>query len=403
MARVCMVAYTHYPTDSRVRREAEALVERGDTVDFICLGSENDRESELYNGVKLIKIYIKRYRGSNTLMYMASYLQFFLVASFKLIVLQLKDHYQLVQIHTMPDFMVFVAVVPKFLGAKVLLDVHDLMPELYQSKFGLAENHLLIRFITWIERISVWFADRALAVHKTHLEALCSHGNPFEKFTIVLNLPDMKIFSKGDGNNSGQKSDFELIYHGTVSERHGLETALHAIATLHGKIPGLKLKIVGDGDGISRLIGLVNELNLHDYVDISKGMIPLDELVPRIHTADVGIVPILLDDFTKYMLPVKLLEYVALKKPVICSRTETIEAYFNNSMVQYFSPGNISELADSIYALYIDPGRRIELSTNADQFNRQYNWESQKQTYYLLIDDLIKNKVSKSTNTVKES
>jgi glycosyltransferase involved in cell wall biosynthesis len=389
MARICMVAYTHYPTDSRVRREAEALVERGDTVDFICLGSEKDKKSEVYNGVKLIKIYINRYRGSSTVMYMASYLQFFLVATLKLVGMQLKNHYQIIQIHTMPDFMVFVAIFPRLLGAKVLLDVHDLMPELYQSKFGFANMHPLIRFITWIERLSIRFADRALAVHKTHLEALCSHGNPSEKFTIVLNLPDMKIFSKKTNYQLWDKSGFELIYHGTISERHGLEIALRAIATLQGKIHGLKLKIIGSGDGVPRLVELVSELNLHECVEISNGMIPLDELVPKIHTADVGIVPILLDDFTKYMLPVKLLEYVALKKPVICSKTGTIEAYFDDSMVQYCSPGNIDELADSIYSLYKNADRRAELSANADKFNREYNWISQKQTYYQVIDSLI--------------
>ena len=271
MARICMVAYTHYPTNSRVRREAEALVERGDTVDFICLGSEKDKKSEVYNGVELIKIYINRYRGSNTMMYMASYLQFFLVATLKLVGLQLKNHYQIIQIHTMPDFMVFVAIIPKLLGAKVLLDVHDLMPELYQSKFGFAVKHPLIRFITWIERLSIGFADRALAVHKPHLEALRSHGNPFEKFTVVLNLPDMKIFSKRVDYQPSDRSDFVLIYHGTVSERHGLEIAIRAIATLQGKIQGLKLKIIGDGDGIPRLVELVNQLNLHEYVEISRG------------------------------------------------------------------------------------------------------------------------------------
>jgi len=389
MARVCMVAYTHYPTDSRVRREAEALIERGDTVDFICLGSENDKRSESYNGVRLIKIYINRYRGSNTIMYMSSYLQFFIVATLKLAWLQLKNHYQVIQIHTMPDFMVFVAIIPKLLGAKVLLDVHDLMPELYQSKFGFVKDHPLIRFITSIERLSIGFADRALAVHKTHLEALLGHGNSPVKFEVLLNLPDMKIFARKSDDQTKDKSDFELIYHGTVSERHGMEIALRAIATLQGKIQGLKLKIIGDGDGIPRLIELVNELNIHEYVEISKGMIPLDELVPMIQTADVGIVPILLDDFTKYMLPVKLLEYVALKKPVICSRTETIEAYFNDSMVQYFSPGSVNELADSIYSLYKSADRRAKLSTNADKFNGEYNWASQKQIYYLLIDSLV--------------
>jgi glycosyltransferase involved in cell wall biosynthesis len=387
-----MVAYTHYPTDSRVRREAEALVERGDTVDFICLGNETDKESELYNGVNLMKIYIPRYRGSSTLRYILSYLRFFIVATFKLTWLHLKNPYQIVQVHTMPDFMVFVGLIPKILGTKVLLDVHDLMPELYQSKFRLTEKHLLIRFITWIERLSIAFADRAMAVHKTHLGALLDHGSSSKKFDILLNLPDMKVFSIGDGNNVREKSNFELIYHGTISERHGLEVAIRAIENLRGKIQGLKFKIIGDGDDVPRLIKLVDELNLHDYVEISKGMIPLDQLVPQIKTADVGIVPIYLDDFTKYMLPVKLLEYVALKKPVICSRTETIQAYFDDSMVQYSSPGSVSELADSIYSLYSNENRRAELITNVDKFNNEYNWMSQKQIYYSVIDNLVKNK-----------
>lgn len=392
MARICMVAYTHYPTDSRVRRESEALVERGDSVDFICLGNENDNKSELYNGVRLIKIFIKRYRGSNTIMYMISYLQFFLITTFKLIKLHLINRYQVVQIHTMPDFMVFVGIFPKLLGAKILLDVHDLMPELYQSKFGLSEKHFLIRFITWIEKLSIRFADRAIAVHKTHLAALLGHGNPSKKFDVLLNLPDMKVFSEKEGQHLNVKENFEMIYHGTVSERHGLEVAVRAVKNLRGKIKGLKLKIMGDGDDIERLINLVNELDIHEHIEICVGMIPMEQLLPKIKQADVGIVPIYLDDFTKYMLPVKLLEYVALKKPVICSRTETIQAYFDESMVQYFSPGDIDELANCIYYLYNDNNRRSELIKNVDKFNTKYNWMSQKQIYYFIIDNLIENK-----------
>ena len=138
------------------------------------------------------------------------------------------------------------------------------------------------------------------------------------------------------------------------------------------------------------MIKLVNELNIHEYVEISRGMIPIDEIVPKIQAADVGIAPMLLDDFTKYALPVKIFEFVALKKPVICSRTETIRAYFDDSIVQYFSPGNIDELANSIYYLYKNAHYRAELSANADKFNRKYNWASQKQAYYQIIDRLIK-------------
>jgi len=117
-------------------------------------------------------------------------------------------------------------------------------------------------------------------------------------------------------------------------------------------------------------------------------MIPMDELVPIILNADIGIVPILYDDFTKYMLPVKLLEYVALRIPVVSSRTETIEAYFDDSMVQYCEPGDVEDLAEKILDMYRNPDKRERLRTNADRFNRDYSWEQQKQRYYRLIDDL---------------
>jgi glycosyltransferase involved in cell wall biosynthesis len=384
-----MLAYTHYQTDSRVRREAEALVERGDKVDFICLDNGNEENPELYHGVRLIKIHIDRYRGSDAKMYMASYLKFFLVALIKLAKLQLKNSYQVIQVHTMPDFMVFTAILPKLLGAKILLDVHDLMPELYQSKFGFNEAHLLIRFITWMERLSIGFANRAIAVHKPHLEALCRHGNPPQKFVVLQNLADMKIFIRETDRQTRSESGFELIYHGTVSERHGLEVAVRAVSALQGKIEGLRLSVIGDGDYISHLADLVKELGLRDVVQISKGMVPLDELACQIKSADVGIVPILYDDFTKYMLPVKLLEYVAIGKAVICSRTETIESYFDDSMVQFFSPGSVTELAESILLLYRNPARRRDLIANSDKFNVIYSWEQQKLAYYALIDGLL--------------
>ncbi|HUV67648.1 MAG TPA: glycosyltransferase family 4 protein [Sedimentisphaerales bacterium] len=390
MARICMVAYTHYPTDSRVRREAEALVDRGDSVDVICLGKNNDERVRVLNGVRLIQLSVVRYRGSSAIMYLVNYFLFFTSASISLTHLHLKNRYQIIQVHTMPDFMVFVAMIPKLLGAHVILDVHDLMPELYQSKFGLDETHWLIRLITWMERCSIGFADKAIAVHTPHLDTLICHGNPAGKFIILLNLPDPKIFANRSRVNCRNDSGFKLIYHGMVAERHGLKVAVWAVSRVRRDIQGLEFKIVGEGDGIPGLIELVNELGLTDCIEISKGYVPMEELVPIILDADVGIVPILNDAFTRYMLPVKLLEYIALGKPVICSRTATIEAYFDDSMVQYSRCGDAAELAEHIRVLYCNPDKREQLRANADKFNREYNWERQKQFYYELVDGLIR-------------
>jgi len=352
-----MVAYTRYTSDTRVRREAEALVNRGDVVDVICL-REKGEGIERFNGVGLFQVTMGRYRGSSGIKYLAKYFQFFVLASLCLAFLHLKKPYEIIQVHTMPDFMVFVAIIPRLIGAKVLLDVHDLMPELYQSKYGLHESHWLIRFITWTERRSVGFAHRAIAVHKPHLDALVGHGNPAEKFIVLLNLPDPKIFSKRTGAGSASDNSFRLIYHGTVAKRHGLRVALRALPHVKEEIKDLTFQIVGVGDDLPYLIELAEELDLADCVSMSEGWLPKEELVPVILNADIGIVPTLNDDFTKYMLPTKLLEYVALGIPVICSRTETVQAYFDDSMIQYVEPGDANDLAEKILDLYRNPGKR---------------------------------------------
>jgi glycosyltransferase involved in cell wall biosynthesis len=389
MARICMVAYTHFPTDSRVRREAEALIERGDTVDVICLGEKGELNPEYKNGVRMIKIFLPRYRGSNKGNYIISYLYFFWVALLKLIWLHLKYSYQVIQVHTMPDFLVFTTIIPKLLGAKILLDVHDLMPELYQTKFGSKGRGTLIHFITWVERCSIGFADRAMAVSKPHLNALISHGNPESKFITFLNLPDTKFSSYRIPAISRSDGRYKIIYHGAVSGRYELALVIQALATIKNKIEGLEFRIIGQGEELPQLSRLVNDLSMRDCVIIQDWMLQ-EEFIPIILDSDVGIVPLKDDVFTKHALPVKLLEYVALGKPVICSRTEAIQAYFDDSMIQYFTPGSIAELAENIYHLYKNPEMREQLMRNADRFNRDYSWEKQKQLYFRTVDELIK-------------
>ena len=391
MVRVCMVAFAHYSTDSRVRREAEALVDRGDQVDVIGLRKNGEKKFCKLNGVCVYQISIGRYRGSSAFFYLLSYLLFFIAASIRLISLHAKNSYQVIQVHAMPDFMVFVALIPKILGVKVILDIHDLMPELYCSKFKLKETDWLIRFITWMERCSIRFAHAAIAVHQPHLDALVHHGNPGNKFIILMNLPDPKIFSREYIKCSENHQRFELIYHGLLAERTGLEIAIQAVARLQKEIPDLQLRIIGEGDALPNLLKMVESGSLQVWVKIHP-WIPLDKLVPIITKADVGIVPILYDDFTRYMLPVKLLEYTGLGIPVICSRTETIQAYFDDSMVEYFTPGDVDELVGCIRDLYYHPEKRAELRTNADRFNQENNWAQQKQVYFNLVDHLISGK-----------
>jgi len=383
-----MVVFNNYLTDTRVRREAEALLDRGDSVDVICLREKGQERTHVFKGARLYQVTTGKYRGSSGMLYLAQYLEFFVAASFLLAFLHLRRRYQVVQVHTLPDFMVFVAIVPKLLGARVVLDVHDLMPELYQSKFHLRDSHWLVRFITWIERRSIGFADRAIAVHIPHLDALVRHGNPGDKFIVLLNLPDPRLFSRQTTTERSRDACFRLTYHGTIAQRHGLRVGLRALSKVRDEIENMEFRIIGVGEDVQYLAELSRELGLTDCVRISESWVPAEELVPVVLASDLGLVPILKDDFTQYMLPTKLLEYVALGVPVICSRTATIEAYFDDSMVRYVEPGNVDGLAAEILDLYRNPEKRRALATSANRFNQEYNWEKMKQQYYQLIDAL---------------
>jgi glycosyltransferase involved in cell wall biosynthesis len=389
MARVCMIGFTQYRTDPRVMREAEALVQRGDSVDVICIRAAERDGRRSVDGVRLYEVWTPRYRGSNLLMYLAQYLVFFVVASLRSAWLHSKKRYDVVEVHTMPDFFVFTAAIPKLFGAKVLLDVHDLSPELYQSKFGLARSHWFIRLLRWIERRSVSFADRAIAVHEPHLEVLARHGNPKEKFEVLLNVADSRRFSPRT-TEPAPDAPFKLVYHGTIAPRHGLDVAVRAVHLARREIDRMEFAIIGVGDDVPRIERLVAELGLEDVVRLSTKAVPVENLVPFLEDAHVGVVPIRHDEFTKYMLPLKLLEYVALRIPVACSDTETIRAYFDDGMLAFFRPGDERDLAARLVELYRHPERRRALAKRAHTFNERFSWDSQKLKFYGSIDSLAR-------------
>jgi len=386
VTRVCMVAFTDFATDARVRREAEALAERGDTVDVICLRGAG--EGRAIRNIRTHGLSKFRYRGSNPLGYIAQYVLFLVYATLVVGTLHILRGYRIVQVHTMPDFMVFSAIVPKLLGAKVVLDVHDLSPQLYQSKFDLPESSPLIRLLTWVERRSIAFADAAIAVHEPHLAELVRHGNPRRKFSVVMNAADPAIFPLRA--EAPPKDGFRLVYHGTISQRHGLEVAVRAVAQARRQVDGLEFLVLGDGDDVDRIAGLTSELGIRANVTVRRGFVPIEQLPQVLADADVGVVPIYDDPFTRFMLPVKLLEYAALGIPAICTSTETIRAYFDDTMVRFVAPGDPDDLAAAIVELYRDPERRQRLSDGARLFDERHGWEAERSRYYELIDSLVR-------------
>lgn len=389
--RHCMVVHAYYPVgETRVEREALALVQHGYEVDVLCLRNENEAKEENIDGVNVYRLPVRRRRGRGSTYQLLEYLAFFFLALGKLFVLQNRRHYGVVQVHNLPDFLVFAASWPKLVGARVILDLHDLMPEFYAARFGKPLDGWQVRLTAWQEKLACGFADRVITVTDLWQNTLAERGVPREKITVILNVARDDLFFRGENGPKHLRSSdqFHLIYHGTITQRYGVDLILRAVEIVKDDITGIQLTILGEGDYREDIEEMVDTLDLGGYVSFSQGFLPTAELPDLIRQADVGVVPNRNDVFTGTLLPTKLLEYIALGLPVIASRTPALATYFDDSMIEFFTPGDVEDLAERIRTLYRDETRRKALTENSAQFNQHYSWPQISQKFVNLVDSL---------------
>lgn len=386
-----MVVHAYYPIgETRVQREALALVGQGYQVDVICLRDEGEPSKAREDGVDIYRLPVMRHRAKGLVVQFFEYLAFFTLALVKLISLHTWKRYGTIQIHNLPDFLVFSALFPKLTGARIILDLHDLMPEFFASRSGGDFNSLPVRLVAWQERISCRFADHVITVTDVWRETLIQRGVPATKVSVVMNVADTRLFSRVPPPIRIAQTDpgFSLIYHGTFSHRFGVDLIVAAVARVRSQVPGLHLTLLGGGEARDDLVALRQELGLQEVVEISEEFIHAGELPSMIRQADVGIVPNRSDIFTDGLLPTKLMEYVALGIPVIAAHTPTIAAYFDGRMVRFFRPGDVEDLARCIVDLHNDRRRLKELAHEADRFNETYSWDNVAADYVALVDRL---------------
>jgi glycosyltransferase involved in cell wall biosynthesis len=389
MKKVCMVAYTYYPWDARIPKEAEALVQQGMKVDCFCLREEGNARLDILNGVNIYCLPMSKYRGSSTIKYMLSYILFFLLAFFTVSKFYFKRRYDVIQFHTLPDFIIFTGLIPKVFGARLILDMHEITPEFYMLKFGVSESHLLIRILKMLEKICVRFADAVIVVDDPIKRLLLQRCKFKSEPTVIMNCPDERLFCSDCLACFESPNSFSLIYHGTLTSLYGLEFAIHAVAKLKDRIPHLKFHIFGDEAEASNLKKLVEELDVCGNV-IFMGRVPRDEIPRYLYQADIGVLPTIRGKFTDLTFSNKLAEYVCMKKPVVATRLKSALEYFPEDAIAYFESRNVDELASRVFELYKDPQKRLLQAEEAFQHYQKIRWEVMRKRYIELINLLSK-------------
>ena len=385
--RVCHLAYTFYENDHRVRRYAEALAEKGHNVEVLSLRRQGQARTAYAGRVHTIRIQRRAVTEKRPLAYLLKLLWFFLRSMAVLSVRHLRHPYDVVHVHNVPDFLVFAAILPKLMGARVILDIHDILPEFYVGKFGPGGHSMVFQALLWVEKLSCRFADHVIVANDLWHDKLLARALDTVKCTTMLNYPDLRVFKPLPVDQRRHDGRFVMMYPGTLNHHQGLDIAIRAFALVKDRMPDAELHIYGEGPARPRLLALVGECGLTDRVHIMD-LLPLEEIAAVIASADLGVVPKRADGFGNEAFSTKTLEFMVCCVPVVVSRTRIDGHYFDKTVVRFFEPGSDPDLAQAMLDAYETRLRNDEQIRAAQQFGIQNSWQKRVHEYLNLVDSL---------------
>ena len=386
--RVCMVTHSFYERDNRVLRYAETLAREGCEVDVFALRSSPDLpREEMIGGVRVLRIkdrFGKSEKSKSSFLW--PLIRFFAAASWGVFRRNLRCRYDLVHVHNIPDFMVFAAWHPKLTGARVILDIHDLVPEFFASKFEDSERSPLARALKLMERLSAAFADHVIIANHLWLEKYTARSAPARKCSVFINNVDARVFRPRPRASASGKH--LLLFPGGLQWHQGVDIAIRAFARLRVRLPHSEFHIYGDGIMKPELVALAAELGISDCVRFFDPM-GLHEIAHVMAGADLGVVPKRADSFGNEAYSTKIMEFMASGVPVVASSTKVDRYYFDDSVVRFFESGNAEALAAAMHEVLVDPKLRRSLVRNGSAYAERNGWENSKHDYLQLVERLL--------------
>jgi glycosyltransferase involved in cell wall biosynthesis len=390
---VAKLTHSYYEEDPRVRREAEALVGGGRQVDVFSLRRPGDPPIGHLAGVTVYRLDVQRHQGAGLGTYIREYLSFLFRAGWAVTRAHRRRRYAVLQVHTLPDFLVFAGLPLRVFGVPLILDLHEAMPEFFQARFPQASNPIVRRLLRLQERASIAFASAVLTVNDALGQRLIDLGVRPDKVTVLLNSPSLKLFDAAAHPRRAFAEDgiVRLVYAGALSPTYELDVALSAVARLAELRPGMAvhLEIYGRDFGERSLAADVARLGLLDRVTF-HGRVPLEDVPAAIAAADIGLAPTRRNAFTDFSLSTKIFEYGAMGKPVVASRLPMIERTFPSGTVATYEPGDADDMAHRIVELVDDRVDRESRVARTDERVRELGWDREAKRYRALVDRLAR-------------
>ncbi len=381
-ARVAVVAYTEFPTDPRVRREAMALAKNGCAVDVISLRPKTGPSQSDFGLSHLYELPLTARRGGK-LRYAFQYSTFLLLSSALLLYLDIRNRFLLVHVHSLPDFQILSAMPLRLRGTPILLDLHEGMPEILAARFHLSQHSAWVRVAGALEQLSCRVANHVITANDAIRQHAVSRGCPPRRISVIYNAaspPRTEASADTMRENLGLALGDFIVHAGGVNPERDLETLLKAIALVPTSSP-LSLVVAGDGEPeyLEQLKSEVERLHLSGRV-MFVGKLSLEDASGLLSLSRIGLVTLEDNPLTQIALPTRVLEFVRLGKPLIVPRLSYLRQVLGDC-AEYYTPGDSQSLARAIARELEDRPDRAGRVTRARQICARFDWSGNQAAF----------------------
>jgi len=388
---VCHLVYEEFPRDPRVRRYMNALNESGISCVVICSKRKRDPYFENWNGNRVYRIPVAKKRSSFILTFF-EYSFFTWISSFLLLYLGIKYRFKIIHVHTLPDFLIFAAIWNKLFGTKLILDLHEIFPELYMARTGAKDSSFKIKLLKLSESLSIKLANDVLTIHDNAKDIFLGRNKNLEKkLHVVMNTVDPDEFPEPRHETQGE---FPIIYNGTIVKLLNLTIIVESLATQKRSMPPadfnkLIYRLYGDGPALEEILNLAKKLGIEDKVQYMGYLQPEDMRKEFLKTG-VLILPPLKNIYSDLFYTIKLIEAIYLKIPVIATRLNTYMRYYREESIFYFDSGNTDELTERIKEVFYNKELVKQKTENARADYDKISRDIMKTRYINVVNNLMK-------------
>ncbi|MEO5873743.1 MAG: glycosyltransferase family 4 protein [Streptosporangiaceae bacterium] len=380
MARraLILVENLSVPFDRRVWQEALALRDAGWEVNVICpQGGDRDTEPEVVQeGVRILR-YPLRAASGGPLGYLREYV-LALWHTFRLA--RRVGPVEVVHACNPPDLLFLVARLLKRRGARFVFDQHDLVPELFLSRFA-GRKGLLYYALLRVERATYRAADVVISTNESYRAVALARGRkrPEDVF-VVRSAPDLTRFKElAPDQELRHGKSFLLCYLGVMGPQDGVDWALRALAALRDQVGRRDWHAVfmGGGDCFDSLVELTAELGLTDQVEFT-GMMDDAGLLPYLSTADICLSPDPKSPLNNVSTMNKVMEYMAMGRPIVSFDLK--ESMVSAREAALYATGNsVAQFAQLIAKLMDDPAERRRMGELGRARVDELSWDRSRE------------------------